>query len=180
MLADLQKVAEQAPQLPWIATSAGYALFGMLTTAIAALFAYGKVIFDKLHVSLNQTIDQQKAQILMLEAQVKSLTETKSAHAAELILQARIEAQERQLDHARDEQVEATEKRFREMLDQNVKIITAIHESTEAVKVAAEGDADVTDALKALDLDIQTCLRIQEDLRRKLDSMYCSKEPRGK
>ena len=101
---------------PWISSSAGYALFGMLTTAIAAMFAYGKVIFDRLHNSMNQTIEQQKTEILLLEGQVRAFTEAKNASAAALLLQARIDSQEKQLDQVRDEQVEATERRFREML----------------------------------------------------------------
>lgn len=170
----------ETQEIAWIASSAGYAILGMLTTAIGAMFAYGKVLFDKLHNSLNQTIDQQKAQIAEGTLQIKELRESRNARDIAAILQARIEVQEKMLEHARDEQVQSTEKRFRELLEQNIKVITAIYESTAAVKAAAQGDIEAASALSELNRNVQESVRIQEDLRKKLESMIAHYESKGR
>ena len=173
-------VLKQAQQASWIPSGIFYAVMGVMVSAVGALFAYSKILHGKVNDAFSQTISSNKAHITALEVQMKELTDAKNFAAAETLLKARIDAQERQLDAARDGQVEATEKRFRDLLDQNVKVVTAIHESTDAVKAAVQCDVQVAEALRALDINIEKCLRIQEDLRRKLDSMYCSKESKGK
>lgn len=174
MTPELQKILEEAirqGQASSLPSSLVYVVVATLVSAVGGLWVYYRTLSSNLQESKNQIIGEQKDRIKGLEEQVKTLSDLRSLETSKDTLMKRVDDQQRLFEQLRQSEIEVMERRFNEMVEQNTKLVTAINESTSTIRLTMDGDEEVTDALKALDQDIQTCLRIQEEIRRSLDDL---------
>jgi hypothetical protein len=80
----------------------------------------------------------------------------------------RINFQEKQLVAVQEERDRQSERRIVEAKDNVSIIVAAINESTNAIKTAATSNAEIFEAIRALDQDIRQLQQRVEDCRREI------------